>query len=159
MYTLVLVRHGESQWNLENRFTGWTDVDLTEKGREEAREAGKLLREGGYDFDVFYASLTWAISPDYINESGTSLYYGGDIIIPIQEAWTARGHVGFQFVGEEGPYLSENATDWSAGIWYNWSDYDVDFGLQYIDTDLDESDCVEHCGGRAVFSAAKDFSW
>ncbi len=57
MYTLVLVRHGESQWNLENRFTGWTDVDLTDKGREEAREAGRLLREGGYDFDVAYTSV------------------------------------------------------------------------------------------------------
>ena len=48
MYTLVLVRHGESDWNLENRFTGWTDVDLSEKGREEANEAGRLLRDGGY---------------------------------------------------------------------------------------------------------------
>ncbi len=57
MYTLVLLRHGESQWNLENRFTGWTDVDLTGKGREEAREAGRLLREGGYDFDVAYTSV------------------------------------------------------------------------------------------------------
>ncbi|HEX7374042.1 MAG TPA: 2,3-bisphosphoglycerate-dependent phosphoglycerate mutase, partial [Steroidobacteraceae bacterium] len=56
-YKLVLLRHGESQWNLENRFTGWTDVDLTEKGRGEAREAGKLLREGGYDFDVAYTSV------------------------------------------------------------------------------------------------------
>jgi 2,3-bisphosphoglycerate-dependent phosphoglycerate mutase len=57
MYTLVLLRHGESQWNLENRFTGWTDVDLTEKGREEAREAGRLLRTEGYDFDVAYTSV------------------------------------------------------------------------------------------------------
>ena len=57
MYTLVLLRHGESQWNLENRFTGWTDVGLTEKGREAAREAGRLLREGGYDFDVAYTSV------------------------------------------------------------------------------------------------------
>jgi 2,3-bisphosphoglycerate-dependent phosphoglycerate mutase len=57
MYTLVLLRHGESQWNLDNRFTGWTDVDLTEKGREEAREAGRLLRTEGYDFDVAYTSV------------------------------------------------------------------------------------------------------
>ena len=57
MYKLVLVRHGQSTWNLENRFTGWTDVDLTELGREEAREAGKLLREGGYDFDIAYTSV------------------------------------------------------------------------------------------------------
>lgn len=114
---------------------------------------------GGYDFDVFYGSLTWAISPDYINESGVSLYYGADIAIPIQEAWSAKAHLGFQFVGEEGPYLADNATDWSAGIWYNWADYDVDFGLQYVDTDLDESDCVEHCSGKAVLSASKAFSW
>lgn len=57
MYKLVLVRHGQSVWNLENRFTGWTDVGLTEQGRGEAREAGKLLREGGYVFDVAYTSV------------------------------------------------------------------------------------------------------
>jgi 2,3-bisphosphoglycerate-dependent phosphoglycerate mutase len=57
MYKLVLVRHGQSTWNLENRFTGWTDVGLTDLGREEAHEAGKLLREGGYVFDVAYTSV------------------------------------------------------------------------------------------------------
>jgi 2,3-bisphosphoglycerate-dependent phosphoglycerate mutase len=57
MYKLVLMRHGESQWNLENRFTGWADVDLTEKGREEARKAGELLKSEGYRFDVAYTSV------------------------------------------------------------------------------------------------------
>lgn len=57
MYKLVLMRHGESQWNLENRFTGWADVDLTEKGREEARKAGELLKSEGYSFDVAYTSV------------------------------------------------------------------------------------------------------
>lgn len=57
MYKLVLVRHGQSTWNLANRFTGWTDVDLTEQGYAEAHEAGKLLREDGYDFDVAYTSV------------------------------------------------------------------------------------------------------
>lgn len=57
MYKLVLVRHGQSAWNLENRFTGWTDVDLTDLGQTEAREAGKLLKEGGYDFDSAYTSV------------------------------------------------------------------------------------------------------
>ena len=57
MKTLVLLRHGESTWNLENRFTGWTDVDLSPKGVQEAHEAGRLLKEGGYDFDVAYTSL------------------------------------------------------------------------------------------------------
>ena len=57
MTKLVLLRHGESQWNLENRFTGWTDVDLTEKGEAEARESGKLLKEEGFQFDVVHTSL------------------------------------------------------------------------------------------------------
>ena len=57
MYKLVLMRHGESQWNLENRFTGWTDVDLTETGREQARQAGQLLQREGFDFDLAYTSV------------------------------------------------------------------------------------------------------
>jgi 2,3-bisphosphoglycerate-dependent phosphoglycerate mutase len=57
MYKLVFVRHGQSTWNLENRFTGWTDVDLTDLGRAEAAEAGKLLKEGGYNFDIAYTSV------------------------------------------------------------------------------------------------------
>lgn len=57
MYKVVLLRHGESQWNRENRFTGWTDVDLTEKGRSEAGSAGKLMKEEGYTFDLAYTSV------------------------------------------------------------------------------------------------------
>ena len=57
MHKVVLVRHGESVWNEENRFTGWTDVSLSEKGIQEAREAGRLLREGGYTFDIAYTSV------------------------------------------------------------------------------------------------------
>ena len=57
MYTLVLLRHGESTWNKENRFTGWTDVHLTEQGRAEAREAGRLLKEQGFDFDLAFTSV------------------------------------------------------------------------------------------------------
>ena len=57
MKRLVLLRHGESQWNRENRFTGWTDVDLTDKGREEAREAGRLMAAEKFEFDVAYTSV------------------------------------------------------------------------------------------------------
>jgi len=57
MHKLVLIRHGESTWNLENRFTGWTDVDLTPTGIEQARQAGRLLLAEGYDFDVAYTSV------------------------------------------------------------------------------------------------------
>lgn len=55
-YQLVLVRHGESEWNQKNLFTGWTDVDLSEKGKEEAYQAGKLLMEKGFEFDLTYTS-------------------------------------------------------------------------------------------------------
>jgi 2,3-bisphosphoglycerate-dependent phosphoglycerate mutase len=57
MYKLVLLRHGESQWNLDNRFTGWTDVDLTEAGIREARAAGELLKREGFAFDIAYTSV------------------------------------------------------------------------------------------------------
>lgn len=57
MYKLVLIRHGESTWNLENRFTGWTDVELTPTGVEQAKQAGRLLKEAGYEFDVAYTSV------------------------------------------------------------------------------------------------------
>jgi 2,3-bisphosphoglycerate-dependent phosphoglycerate mutase len=57
MYKLVLIRHGESTWNLENRFTGWTDVDLTDTGIAQAKQAGQLLKEGGYEFDLAYTSV------------------------------------------------------------------------------------------------------
>ena len=67
MYSLVLVRHGESAWNLENRFTGWTDVDLSPKGIEEAKAAGQLMKKEGYDFrrkDPRYRSLKLMITKD-----------------------------------------------------------------------------------------------
>src|SRR5918995_5495032 len=57
MHKVVLLRHGESTWNKENRFTGWTDVDLSEKGREEARDAGRLMAAEKFEFDVTYTSL------------------------------------------------------------------------------------------------------
>ena len=83
MYKVVLLRHGESTWNKENRFTGWTDVDLSEKGREEAREAGRLLKEGGYVFDLAYTSvLKRAIRTLWIALDEMDLMW-----IPVQKSW------------------------------------------------------------------------
>jgi len=83
MPKLVLLRHGESIWNLENRFTGWTDVDLSPKGIEEAREAARLLREGGYTFDVAYTSLLKrAIRTLWITMDGMDLMW-----IPVHRSW------------------------------------------------------------------------
>jgi len=83
MYKLVLVRHGQSVWNLENRFTGWTDVGLTELGRAEALEAGKLLKADGYVFDVAYTSvLKRAVHTLWIILQEMNLEW-----IPVANAW------------------------------------------------------------------------
>jgi 2,3-bisphosphoglycerate-dependent phosphoglycerate mutase len=83
MYKVVLLRHGESVWNQENRFTGWTDVGLTEKGSAEARGAGRLLNQGGYDFDLAFTSvLKRAIKTLWI-----ALEEMDRMWIPVQGSW------------------------------------------------------------------------
>jgi 2,3-bisphosphoglycerate-dependent phosphoglycerate mutase len=83
MHKVVLLRHGESDWNRENRFTGWTDVDLSEKGLAEAHEAGRLLREGGFTFDIAYTSvLTRAIRTCWIALDELKLLW-----IPMEKDW------------------------------------------------------------------------
>jgi 2,3-bisphosphoglycerate-dependent phosphoglycerate mutase len=83
MKKLVLLRHGQSTWNLENRFTGWTDVDLTEQGVGEAETSARLLREGGYAFDVAYTSvLKRAIRTLWIVMDGMDLMW-----IPVIRHW------------------------------------------------------------------------
>ena len=82
-YKLVLVRHGQSTWNLENRFTGWTDVDLTDLGRSEARSGGKLLKDSGFEFDIAYTSvLKRAIKTLGIIQEEMGLEW-----IPVIRAW------------------------------------------------------------------------
>jgi 2,3-bisphosphoglycerate-dependent phosphoglycerate mutase len=83
MYKIVLMRHGESTWNLENRFTGWTDVDLTEKGIAEAKQAGKLLKEAGITFDYAYTSvLKRAIRTLWLTLDEMDLMW-----IPVEKQW------------------------------------------------------------------------
>ena len=83
MPTLVLLRHGQSQWNLENRFTGWWDVDLSDKGVAEARAAGKLLKERGFEFDCCFTSLqTRAIRTLHM-----VLHELGSLWLPVTKDW------------------------------------------------------------------------
>ena len=83
MHKLVLIRHGESTWNLENRFTGWTDVDLTPTGVSQAMSAGKLLRAEGYEFDLCYTSV--------LKRAIHTLWYALDEMdrtwLPVQKSW------------------------------------------------------------------------
>ena len=83
MHTLVLLRHGESTWNKENRFTGWTDVDLTERGREEAQESGRLMAAEGFAFDVAHTSvLKRAIRTLWIALDEMDLLW-----VPVHRSW------------------------------------------------------------------------
>ena len=83
MLKLVLVRHGQSMWNLENRFTGWTDVDLSEQGIQEAKEAGKVLKENGIEFDIAYTSVLKRAN-DTLNYILEEL---GETDIPVKKSW------------------------------------------------------------------------
>ena len=83
MHKVVLLRHGESTWNKENRFTGWHDVDLTERGRDEAREAGRLLKDGGYVFDIAYTSVLKRA----IKTLGIALDTLDQLWIPVTKSW------------------------------------------------------------------------
>ena len=83
MHKVVLLRHGESEWNRENRFTGWKDVDLSDKGRAEAVEAGRLMKEAGFQFDLAFTSvLTRAI-----RTLGIALDQMGQLWIPVTKDW------------------------------------------------------------------------
>jgi 2,3-bisphosphoglycerate-dependent phosphoglycerate mutase len=83
MHKLVLIRHGESTWNLENRFTGWTDVDLTPTGIQQAQDAGRLLRSEGYDFDLCFTSV--------LKRATRTLWHCLDELdrtwLPVQHSW------------------------------------------------------------------------
>jgi len=83
MHKLVLLRHGQSTWNKENRFTGWTDVDLTDKGRQEAAHAGQLLREEGYAFDLLFTSVLKRA----IRTANIALDELDELWLPVERSW------------------------------------------------------------------------
>jgi len=83
MYKLVLIRHGESQWNLENRFTGWKDVDLTETGVAQAKNAGTLMKDAGFEFDIAYTSVLLRA----IKTLNLALEEMGQHYLPVERHW------------------------------------------------------------------------
>jgi len=119
MHKLVLLRHGESTWNKENRFTGWTDVDLTEQGRQEAKTAGQVLRKDGYSFDLAYCSVlkralrTLWIVLDELDE----------LWIPVEKTWRLNER---HYGGLQGLNKSETAAKYGEDQVLVWRrSYDV----------------------------------
>jgi 2,3-bisphosphoglycerate-dependent phosphoglycerate mutase len=118
-YKLVLVRHGQSTWNLENRFTGWTDVDLTEQGMGEAANGAALLKDGGYEFDLAYTSvLKRAIKTLWIIQEGMGLEW-----IPVVRAWQLNERHYGSLQGLNKAEMAEKFGDDQVKIWRR--SYDV----------------------------------
>jgi 2,3-bisphosphoglycerate-dependent phosphoglycerate mutase len=128
MFRLVLLRHGESVWNRENRFTGWTDVDLSEKGREEAATAARRLAAEGFSFDVAYTSvLKRAVRTLWIVLDGLDLMW-----IPVRNSWRLNER---HYGGLQGLNKAETAAKYGEEQVHVWRrSYDV------RPPDLDESD-------------------
>ena len=119
MHKLVLLRHGESTWNKENRFTGWTDVDLTEQGRQEAKAAGQVLKKDGFSFDIAYCSVmkralrTLWIVLDELDE----------LWIPVEKTWRLNER---HYGGLQGLNKSETAAQYGEDQVLVWRrSYDI----------------------------------
>ncbi|BCA59346.1 2,3-diphosphoglycerate-dependent phosphoglycerate mutase [Sphingomonas sp. HMP6] len=113
MPTLVLIRHGQSAWNLENRFTGWWDVDVTEKGAEEARAAGRLMAEKGLDFDLCFTSLQTRA----IKTLNLALEEMQRLWLPVEKNWQLNER---HYGGLTGLDKSETAAEYGADQVHIW---------------------------------------
>ncbi|CAN5646679.1 2,3-diphosphoglycerate-dependent phosphoglycerate mutase [soil metagenome] len=113
MPTLVLIRHGQSAWNLENRFTGWWDVDVTEKGADEARTAGQLMAEKGLDFDQCFTSLQTRA----IKTLNLALEEMGRLWLPVEKDWRLNER---HYGGLTGLDKAETAAEYGAEQVHIW---------------------------------------
>jgi 2,3-bisphosphoglycerate-dependent phosphoglycerate mutase len=157
MPTLILLRHGQSAWNLENRFTGWWDVDLTSQGVEEARAAGRMLRDKSYDLDRAYTSLqTRAIRTlDLVlGEMGRSW-------LPVTKAWELNerhygGLTGLNKaetvarVGEEQVRIWRRSFDIPPPVLAAGSDYDVASDRRYAGIDVPTTESLKDTIARVL---------
>ena len=157
MPTLVLLRHGQSQWNLENRFTGWWDVDLTDTGVEEARAGGSLLREQGYDFDCCFTSvLTRAIRTLHL-----ALHEMERLWLPVTKDWRLNErHYGgltglnkqemIDKVGEEQVKIWRRSFDIPPPPLEAGSPYDVSSDRRYSGVAVPQTESLKDTIARAV---------
>ena len=157
MPTLVLLRHGQSQWNLENRFTGWWDVDLSDKGIGEARAAGKLLRDKGLDFDCCFTSvLTRAIRTLHL-----VLHEMDRLWLPVTKDWRLNErHYGgltglnkqetIDKVGEAQVKFWRRSFDIPPPPLEATSPYDVSRDRRYVGIDVPDAESLKDTIARAV---------
>ena len=157
MRTLVLLRHGQSQWNLENRFTGWWDVDLSPAGVEEARAAGRLLRDKGMDFDCCFTSvLTRAIRTLHL-----VLHEMDRLWLPVTKDWHLNErHYGgltglnkqemIDKVGEEHVKIWRRSFDIPPPPLDAGSQYDVSGDRRYAGLDVPQTESLKDTIARAV---------
>jgi 2,3-bisphosphoglycerate-dependent phosphoglycerate mutase len=157
MPSLVLLRHGQSQWNLENRFTGWWDVDLTDTGVEEARAAGRLLRDKGFDFDCCFTSvLTRAIRTLHL-----ALHEMERLWLPVTKDWRLNerhygGLTGLNKqetvakVGEEQVKIWRRSYDIPPPPIDSDSPYDVSRDRRYADVTVPQTESLKDTIARAV---------
>ena len=157
MPQLVLVRHGQSQWNLENRFTGWWDVDLSEKGVAEARAAGKLLQERGFEFDRCFTSvLTRAIRTLHL-----MLHEMDSLWLPVAKDWHLNErHYGgltglnkaemIEKVGEEQVKIWRRSYDIPPPPLPHDSEYDVSHDRRYAGLSVPDTESLKDTIARAL---------
>ena len=157
MPTLILLRHGQSAWNLENRFTGWWDVDLTEQGVEEARAAGRMLRDKGYDLDRAYTSL----QSRAIRTLNLVLEEMGRSWLPVTKAWELNerhygGLTGLNKaetvarVGEEQVKIWRRSFDIPPPVLEAGSDYDVASDRRYAGIDVPATESLKDTIARVL---------
>ena len=157
MPTLILLRHGQSAWNLENRFTGWWDVDLTAQGVEEARAAGRMLRDKGYDLDRAYTSLQTRA----IRTLNLVLEEMGRSWLPVTKAWELNerhygGLTGLNKaetvarVGEEQVKIWRRSFDIPPPLLDAGSDYDVASDRRYAGIDVPATESLKDTIARVL---------
>ncbi len=157
MPTLVLLRHGQSAWNLENRFTGWWDVDLTELGVEEARDAGQLLTNKGHDFDRCFTS----VQTRAIRTLDLVLHEMGRSWLPVTKAWELNerhygGLTGLNKaetvakVGEEQVKVWRRSFDVPPPVLEAGSEYDVAGDRRYAGIDVPRTESLEDTIARVL---------
>jgi len=155
--TLVLIRHGQSQWNLENRFTGWWDVDMTEKGAAEARAAGRLMAEKGLDFDRCYTSLqTRAIKTLHL-----ALEEMGRLWLPVEKHWrlNERHYGGLTGLdkqqtrykhGDDQVHIWRRSFDVPPPVLARGSEYDLSADRRYAGIDVPQTESLKDTIARVL---------